>query len=618
MLQVCLKREDLEGKFTTTGITLEVQDDAIGLLVNGLTPRKWWRVSTPRSSGTLLQYYSLKPGVAGDSIALIRDTNLCISLCRTKHKETCDQTEIESSASGFLSAHGKDRVLSATECLTSDPSLGTLSCQEAPARRTVDLSGMTVGNYKVCLRKAATCANRNCWSEWKSTGLQIYVQAFLTGIEINGAGGLNNSAQAQRAIIPAQMTAHTFKYLGLCCASKARLQILPANGECSDFAGSSTDMPLPLNLLSRAAPGLDFQGADVDKFLNLVTGLYQICFLPKEGASFHGTGVSLTVQDYIQGLEVNGVRPNRGLRIAIPKRKPSRLIFFRQSQPMHAGDKVSLIPLEYACFDPNQNTKSKGCGSEGNCWSSGHMVVGSRPLIGNVANQVLLGADVVDSMKPTVYKVCFKAFSTPNQTLLWDNKFVETGLTVTIQTQLLFAMINVRNHSYVSSHWKSTMPSNSGVRLTVPKADNNIILLEKAGTVSFIGADRDCASTGDSGENPAECAGTPMYVSTKPNLAGSTMTFELERSGLNRIIGKSGARSAGIYQVCFAALDGSTRGQFVSTGISLHLQEDLTQVIVNGVRPNFGLRVALPKSRTNTLSFEGSIAGGQPEFSENF
>ena len=618
VLQVCLKREDLEGKFTTTGITLEVQDDAIGLLVNGLTPRKWWRVSTPRSSGTLLQYYSLKPGVAGDSIAFIRNTNLCISLCRTKSKETCDQTEIESSASGFLSAHAKDTVLSATECLTSDPSLGTLSCQEAPARRTVDLSGMTVGNYKACLRKAATCANRNCWSEWKSTGLQIYVQDLLTGIEINGAGGLNNSVQAQRAMIPAQMTSHTFRYFGLCCASKARLQILPANGECSDFAGSSTGMPLPLNSLSQAAPGLDFQGADVDKFLNLVVGLYQICLLPEEGASFHGTGVSLTVQDYIQGLEVNGVRPNRGLRIAIPKRKTSRLIFFRQSQPMHAGDKVSLIPLEYACFDPNQNTKSKGCGSEGNCWSSGHMVVGSRPLIGNVANQVLLGSDVVDSMKPNVYKVCFKAFSTPHQTLWWDNKFVETGLTVTIQTQLLFAMINVRNHSYVSSYWKSTMPSNSGVRLTVPKADNNMILLEKAGTVSFIGADRDCTSTSESGENPAECAGTPMYVSTKPNLPGSSTTYLLERSGLNRIIGKLGVRSAGIYQVCFAALDGSTRGQFTSTGISLHLQEDLTQVIVNGVRPNFGLRVALPKSRTNTLSFEGSIAGGQPEFSEKF
>ena len=189
-----------------------------------------------------------------------------------------------------------------------------------------------------------------------------------------------------------------------------------------------------------------------------------------------------------------------------------------------------------------------------------------------------------------------------------SNGFLETGLTVTIQNQLPFAIINARDPLAVIAQWDISIrtPSNLGVRLTAPKADNIIFMLPQlptAGRLSFIGADLDCSSTS---ENPAETLFKFMHIPALPYAEGSA-TFFLQQSSLNGVMGAFGVLPPGMYQICFAP---QGLAQFLATGISIRLQDELSQMIVNGVKPNYGLRVALPQSRKNDVNFEGLSKSG--------
>ena len=325
----------------------------------------------------------------GDSIALIRNSSLCSTLCRTKTKQQCSSpaSALEVGESGILSAHGSDKVLSSIECLNTDNTF-QFACREHASRRMVDLNEVSVGNYKVCYRRSAISSYYTDWAEWEGTGLQVDVQDSVTGVNINGAGGEHNPAQAQRAVIP-MMRFHTLKYLG---SRSGKLKLFRRDDDCSEFLETSTEMPLAVNQIENALPGVEMAGTLVDDFLFIGEGIYHVCFLEKGTRTFQATGVSITIQNYIDGLEVNGIRPNRGLRISIPRSKSSRLRFFRRGLDMIIGDKISFVRLQDHCFDPSHNP------TNGNEQQSGHMVVKKLPLIGDSEHKVLGGTDAVAAM----------------------------------------------------------------------------------------------------------------------------------------------------------------------------------------------------------------------------
>ena len=143
----------------------------------------------------------------------------------------------------------------------------------------------------------------------------------------------------------------------------------------------------------------------MDNFLNMGVGQYQVCFLSKGSVQFLGTGVSITIQNYTDGLEVNGIRPNRGLRISVPQRKSNRLQFF-SGKGMVIGDKITFIPLQFDCLDPTRNTDpSDKFVPHDSLSSSGHMVVESLQLLGDSAYKVLSRSHAITSMAPDLYKV---------------------------------------------------------------------------------------------------------------------------------------------------------------------------------------------------------------------
>lgn len=159
--------------------------------------------------------------------------------------------ESEVSVSGFLSAHGTDKIVSSTECY-NEVQESPFPCIERPDHRTVDFTVMPVGNYKVCFRKSMKCVDSSCWSEWQSTGLQVIVQDSLTAIDINGAGVIRNPGHGQRVVIP-RRTYHTFTYFGS-PSQGGKLQMLRRSDECSDFSIDSIGMPLANNFINVAAP----------------------------------------------------------------------------------------------------------------------------------------------------------------------------------------------------------------------------------------------------------------------------------------------------------------------------------------------------------------------------
>jgi hypothetical protein len=149
-------------------------------------------------------------------------------------------------------------------------------------------------------------------------------------------------------------------------------------------------------------------GSEVDRLLDLGVGIYQVCVLPLGNITFSGTGVSIRIQNYTDGLEVNGVRPNRGLRIAVPKYRSSRLRFFRKEKEMDIGDRISFIQLEDDCFNPEHNPPQQTAHTYTN---SGHMTVIGLPLIGNQGYKLLSGSDAVWSMPAKMYKVGVESMS---------------------------------------------------------------------------------------------------------------------------------------------------------------------------------------------------------------
>jgi hypothetical protein len=71
VFQVCFSRNG--GPFFTTGVTMRVHVEILGLIINGVMPNNGLRTSLPKGPGARIVYYRTTQGIAGEAISLIWD-----------------------------------------------------------------------------------------------------------------------------------------------------------------------------------------------------------------------------------------------------------------------------------------------------------------------------------------------------------------------------------------------------------------------------------------------------------------------------------------------------------------------------------------------------------------
>ena len=152
--QLCFSKG---GPFLTTGITLRVQTQILGLITNGVMPNNGLRTALPNAVGGEVAYYRGSQGVKGEALSLIWDEShrrRCDLLDETNNPETGNQN-----ASGHWNAMGSDFFVSGTD----------------------SLDGMRSGLYQVCFRSYDRV--------WRATGLSVKVQSAVTSIDLGDGKG---------------------------------------------------------------------------------------------------------------------------------------------------------------------------------------------------------------------------------------------------------------------------------------------------------------------------------------------------------------------------------------------------------------------------------------------
>ena len=584
---VCF-RSGAAGAFIGSGITLTLQDQILALEVNDVRPNLGLDISLPKASGVQLRYIRSSPGVAGDSIALIPPMADCASLCRSKTIPSCDPASPEQySVTGILSAHSPDSTLSSIPCVGFFTT--SVSCQPSNQTRFVNLENVAEGTYKVCYRPASATSFSLDWPVWRSLGIRATVQASVVGFNLNDVGLPTNVLHGQRLAAP-RVQGQKLKYYG--SAASGEIALAVGYGYCASIVGSAMSAQL----------GVGISQAAVDSFLGgqagTAFGQYQFCFRANSQQPWISTGVSLLLQGDIEQLDINGVRPNYGVRISVPVQTGNRLRMVRSVGEQVAGDRVSLLRPELSCKNPQHNT-----GPPSARFSGYLNLVSSRRILADpelVFNDTIVFRD----MQVGLYKLCFAKLG--STTSVYDTGFTETGITVTVQSGLTFLRANERLWGAGAVPTAAPQPldfgKNRGIRVALPKADLNLVIASNPGTLSFIPSMLDCQDASPAGDNaPTAPDGRKLHIQT------DSVTAVLPSRQFDLVMGSTnGYRATGVYQVCYKPPGGS----WAASGISLNLQDSITGLIINDIMPNAGIRVSLPRIEGNTISMLGRTRAG--------
>ena len=263
VFQACFSRG---GSFFTTGLTLRVHDEILGLITNGIMPHNGLRTALPNSTGAIVAYYRNTQGIVGEALSLIWD--------QTENRK-CDLFGKENNpltptnrASGIWTATTTSRDVQGAD----------------------SVAGMMPGLYQLCFRSKD--------SIWRATGLSVTVQSAVTAVEINTDGA------TQRATI--------LKGIGNAIALTGDAQLTSAlsgslvasRGECNDKDNWNTEAA------SRSASGRDTLGLFImspgfntaipmrDYLLasskTILPSTYQFCL--KTDVGWIETGIAITVK----------------------------------------------------------------------------------------------------------------------------------------------------------------------------------------------------------------------------------------------------------------------------------------------------------------------------------
>ena len=613
--QVCYKAKGASA-FVPTGLTLAVQDAVLGLEVNGVRNKRGLMPVIPRASGIHLRYFrrDSKATEPGESFALVPPDALCELLCQTQKIPVCDAAvPTQHAPSGFLSAHTADGSIGTTSCLRKasqgyDPATrvaGDINC-DAAVSGNPDMSALPPASYQLCYRGASTCAYFSCWPTWEATGIHVRVQEQVVALELHPGRGLDSGyglvmRGLQLTTVPNDW--HSLSFVGGTTGTQVVFALMPPDADCEalDAAGSQAGVqigPLPsaghLADPAQVAAALRARGV----------GVQNVC-MRVGGGQYSSSGLSVRIQADISAIVVNGVQPNRGVLVPVPAVGTSKIMLAGARAPK-VGDMISFIPVLSSCADPLQNRATLTISSDGSGSVSGFVGFEAHELVldnSEVTLRPSLMKLILESLPVNIiFRMCFRPVEVVIRAA--ETGFSETGLAIVLQRELVSLQINQIGPSTAPSN----VGTNRGVRTALSNANGNIVQLSRPGTLSVIAQDGDCTLTSSGQDNQVFSARLQVqHLETK----GESNT--ISGPGLDGVVGVGGAKSPGIYQVCFK---GDAAGAtFAGTGLSVLIQGEFVSLVVNNANPNRGLRASLPLSNANRLRYtsRSPVAQGHPD-----
>jgi hypothetical protein len=614
--QVCFKANGASA-FVATGLTLTVQDAVLGLQINGVRNKRGLMPVIPRARDVDMSYFRRdgKATIPGESFALLPPGGLCKLLCQTQATPVCDAAVPSHYApSGFLSAHKGDGNIGTTSCLiksfpayqTASRGAGDINCDPAVSSKP-DFSAMAPGSYQLCYRGASTCAYFSCWPSWEPTGIHVRVQEQVVALELHpGRGNESGYGLVMRGLqittVPNDWNSMSFVN-GITLDTQVAFMLMPFDADCSalDPEGTAGGEQIgPLASAGRVANPVQFAAALRARGI----GIHNVCMRIGDG-QYMSSGLSVRVQGEVASMVVNGVQPNRGVLVPVPAVSTSR-IKFAGSRTLKIGDMMSFIGAESSCANPLENSEMMLISADGRDTVSGFIGFEARALVlGN--SEIILQLSsmmiILESMSvDVVYKVCFR----PQEAVIRakETGFLETGLAFVLQRELVSLQIN-KIGSYIVA---SSLGSNRGVRTALSNTNGNIIQLSRPGILSLIAHDGDCTSTFSGGDNQIfSVRGQLQYLET------TGPSNVISGPGLDGVVGVGGAKTPGLYQVCFR--NNSVDAMFAGTGLAVLIQADFVSLFVNAADPNRGLRVSLPLNDANRIRYASrrQAAQGHPD-----
>jgi hypothetical protein len=390
--QICFASPG-ETQFKATGVALTIQGHVTGLIVNTVRASAGRRGAIPRGVGSEISVLAAPQvrtvGHANDTYSLIYPGGDCRNI-------SDNPVEGRADASGWMRA-GKE---------------GFALDREGTNR----LAGLEPGTYLLCFRVAGN-------SSFIATGVTLRVQDDVRRLVVNGAALLRSSAPQTRGNL-----------LGYCrdadcedsALENATLSLIPESGECEDTQFENPEVGIAgrsghLVVLDKRG-ALPQVGTDAALWQSGFLGLgnFQVCFKPV-GGIFRSTGLALRLHDDIIRLEVNGVSPNNGLRLAIPKTAGNETVVklgYATNKVASAGDAISMIPLDKDCSNQSENPKRGIAGS-----TSGYM--SSTGL-----DRRIEGTGALSLLETGQYQVCFRMGE--------NGTFLSTGLSAVLQDSALY------------------------------------------------------------------------------------------------------------------------------------------------------------------------------------
>ena len=471
--------------------------------------------------------------------------------------------------------------------------------------------------WQVCYKGASSTSGPLWDTMFQETGLTVKVQNLLKFAMINvrdplGVKGMWDSS-IDTSNLGVRLTAPKADGILLLIPSEGLISFIAEESDCTS-TGDGAENPMTFmaeqmyvstNPQPYAAGASNayfaLQSSNLDKVIGkfgvMNDNMYQVCFSPVGIDQFFATGISFRLQIALTQAIVNGVRPNFGLRVALPQSRKSLLSFEGvptnlPPEHMTVMKSYSFIKVGGDCLLESDN----GAAQSSNV--SGHMLSGAvHPSDFDVP---VLETDRMQQQEPGLYQICYRLDET-NGVL-----FSDTGLTIDVQASLMRLQVNF-------------IPK---IRSVIPRVENNEIFfctdenctnLELGGsspsaTLSFILPDQECEDVVNS-NSPAATTGRSGHIETVNGRLRSTGN-EIFAS-LDSSLSPGGTLYVGIYQVCYGVTQSTSSNPiFLSTGLSLDVQEYFTQLVVSGATPGFGLRAAIPRSPGITLD----MAFGSPEF----